>query len=125
MKPINLTDLNPTWIERPLGRVVGVRFTCPKDDGAGPHREGHAVCVLFANPPDGGPPYPDDDQCPGNSKGRRWQRLGGDHLGSSFEDLTLAPSVDCTRGEGCDKSDHSQCSHTHCWHGSVTNGEVT
>jgi hypothetical protein len=117
---MRLVDLEPTWIERPHGRIVGVRFTCPKDDGAGPHHEGHAVCVLFANPPDDGAAHPDDPGCPGNSKGRRWQRSG-----STFDDLTLSPSVDCTTSEGCEKSDHSKCSHAHCWHGSVSSGAVT
>ena len=117
---MKLVDRDPEWIERPYGRTIGVRFTCPKDDGAGPHREGHAVCVLFANPIDGGAPHPDDPGAPGNNKGRRWHRSG-----STFLDLSLLPSVDCTTSEGCDNPDHSQCSHTHCWHGRVTNGAIT
>lgn len=117
---MKLVDLEPVWIERPFGRVVGVRFICPKDDGAGPHREGHSVCVLFTNPLDGAAAHPDDSTVPGNSKGRRWQRSG-----TTFDDLSLSPSVDCTTSEGCDQSEHSQCAHTHCWHGNVSNGEVT
>lgn len=111
-----LADLHPAWIKRG-GRVVGVRFMCPVEDGSGPHADGHSVCVLFANPLDGGTAHPDDPACPGNSAGRRWARTG-----STFDDLTLSPSVDCTGAEGCDQSEHSKCSHTHCWHGHVENG---
>ena len=116
---MRLVDQDPTWIMRPFGRIVGVRFTCPKDDGTGPHIEGHAVCVLFDNPPDGGPKHPDDSQCPGNNRGRRWLRIG-----TTFGDLSLSPSVDCTTSEGCPKTDHTQCSHSHCWHGNVASGEI-
>lgn len=116
---MRLIDLHATWINRG-GRVVGVRFTCPVNDGSGPHADGHSVCVLFANPVDGGPAHPNDDSCPGNSKGRRWQRIG-----NTFETLSLHPSVDCTTSEGCDKPEHSKCSHAHCWHGFVTNGDAT
>lgn len=116
MNPVPLVDLEPTWIERG-GRVVGVRFYCPINDGNGPHTEGHSVCVLFENPPDGGPAHPPDPGCPGNNRGRRWRRTG-----DTFETMSLAPSVDCTTSEGCDKTDHRQCSHAHCWHGNVERG---
>lgn len=116
---MRLVDLDPVWIERD-DRVVGVRFVCPINDGDGPHYEGHSVCVLFANPPDGSAAHPDDSGCPGNSGGLRWQRSG-----ATFDDLTLSPSVNCQTSEGCDKSDHSQCSHARCWHGFITNGDVT
>lgn len=118
-RDVKLVDLEPVWIER-QGRVVGVRFYCPKNDGDGPHCDGHSVCVLFSNPPDGGAAHPDDSSSPGNSAGRRWLRTG-----STFDDLTLSPSVDCTTSEGCDKPDHAQCSHTHCWHGNVLGGQIT
>lgn len=114
-----LIDLEPTWIER-AGRAVGIRFVCPRDDGPGPHVEGHQVAVLFENPLDGGPAHPDDPSCVGNNRGRRWRR-GGD----TFETMSLSPSVDCTTAEGCPKEDHRQCSHTHCWHGHVTSGTAT
>lgn len=117
MKP--LADLEPTWIER-AGRVVGVRFVCPIDDGAGPHREGHQVAVLFLNPPDDGEAHPDDPSCPGNSAGQRWTRAG-----TTFETLSLSPSVDCTQADACNKVDHAACSHTHCWHGNVERGHAT
>lgn len=115
---MRLVDLDPVWIERG-GRGVGVRFICPINDGAGPHHEGHSVAVLFENPSDGGPAHPNDEQCTGNNRGRRWWRTG-----STFQELTLSPSLDCTTSEGCPKSDHAQCSHAHCWHGFVTSGEA-
>lgn len=102
-----LVDLEPEWVRR-TGRVVGVRFTCPIDDGPGPHREGHQVAVLFANPPDGGPPHPDDPDCVGNNSGQRWTRSG-----ATFETLSISPSIDCTAAD------------RHCWHGFVSAGEVT
>jgi hypothetical protein len=111
-----LVDLDAEWIKR-AGRAVGVRFTCPVNDGTGPHRDDHSICVLFANPFDGGPAHPDDPSCPGNSSGRRWTRAG-----DTFDTLSLSPSVDCTKGEGCDRPEHSKCSHTHCWHGHVESG---
>lgn len=116
---MKLVDLDPSWITKG-GRVIGVRFICPNNDGPGPHPEGHSVCVLFANPPDGGHAHPDDPSCPGNNGGNRWMRTGID-----FEDMTLAPSVDCTRGENCPRYDHTNCGHTACWHGNVNNGELS
>lgn len=115
---MKLDGLDAIWIKRD-GRIVGVRFTCPVNDGPGPHADGHSVCVLFANPPDGGAAHPDDAGCPGNSHGRRWQRTG-----DTFATLSLSPSVNCQTSDGCDKTDHSKCSHTFCWHGFVTNGEA-
>lgn len=116
---MKLADAEPTPILRG-GRVVGIRFICPIDDGPGPHAEGHSICVLFENPPDGGPAHPDDPECPGNNGGRRWRRTGTD-----VGDLSLHPSVDCTRGENCPRTDHSECSHAACWHGVVENGVLT
>lgn len=101
-----LVDLGATPIVRG-GRVVGVRFECPYDDGAGPHPEGHAICVLYANPPDGGPTHPDDPSCPGNNDGNRWTRSG-----AGLADLTLSPSVDCSRSSSCP------------YHGVVTDGRA-
>lgn len=70
--------------------------------------EGHSICVLFSNPPDGGPAHLNDEQAPGNNGGNRWNRTG-----TSFDGLGLSPSVDCTQTDA------------HCWHGFVTNGQVT
>lgn len=116
---MRLLERDPEWIFHD-GRIVGVRFICPVNDGAGPHLEGHAIAVLFANPPDGGPPHPDDPGCVGNNGGKRWTQAS--EIG--LDDLTLSPSVDCTRGEGCPRDEHSSCSHTHCWHGFITGGEI-
>jgi len=104
---MRLVDLEPVWIER-RGRVVGIRFTCPINDGIGPHREGHQVAVLFVNPVDGGAAHSDDPNCLGNNKGNRWSRTG-----NTFETLTLSPSIDCTT------------TNPHCWHGEVKDGMVT
>lgn len=115
---MKLADLSPVWIVRGE-RVVGIRFLCPVNDGDGPHRDGHSIAVLFANPPDGRTAHPVDPSCPGDNDGLRWTRSG-----STFDDLTLSPSVDCTTSVRCDRADHSRCSHTHCWHGLVAGGEV-
>lgn len=120
-----LAELEPEWI-LVSERKIGIKFLCPINDGAGPHYEGHTIAVLFANPPDGGLPHPDDPGVVGNNGGKRWtiarQTDGADP--DMIELLTLAPSIDCTRGEGCPRSDHAACSHTHCWHGVLTNGVI-
>lgn len=112
-----LSELDPEWIwdwdpvgvDAPSnGRIIGVKFTCPVDDGDGPHREGHSVAVLFSNPPDGGPAHPPDGDMIGDNDGKRWAREG-----STFEDLSIEPSIDCTRSDA------------HCWHGRVRRGKVT
>jgi hypothetical protein len=81
--------------------------------------EGHSIAVLFENPLDGGLKHPDDPSIVGNNSGRRWTRSG-----TTFDDLTLHPSVDCQTSEGCPKEEHSKCSHTYCWHGVVENGDA-
>lgn len=116
---MRIEALDPAWIMRD-GRKIGIRFICPINDGNGPHAEGHHVCVLFENPPDGGAAHPNDDSAPGNNSGRRWT-LTGDIL----EMLTLSPSINCITAERCPKPSHERCSHAHCWHGFVTGGEVT
>lgn len=115
---MRFSELDPTWIER-AGRVVGVRFVCPMYAGAGPHHSAHAICVLFANPPDGGAPWPADAQCPGDNDGKRWTRAG-----ETFADLSLSPSIDCTTAARCLQAEHSKCPHTYCWHGHITSGQV-
>lgn len=95
---MRLTELNPQWIMQRHKRVVGVRFQCPCC------RETQ-ICILFLNPPDGGPSQQNDETFCGNNWGNRWARSG-----LSFEDLTLSPSVDA--------------SSTGHWHGHLTNGEV-
>lgn len=112
-----IARLEPEWIfEWPevgefaggRGRIIGVIFDCPVDDGPGPHREGHRVAVLFANPPDDGAPHPADPDMIGDNAGKRWTREG-----ESLETLTLSPSIDCTRSDA------------HCWHGHVRGGMVS
>jgi hypothetical protein len=96
-----LVDLFGDWIERD-GRRLGVKFICPSC----PQIEGApTLCVLFANPPDGGPPEPAGTTLCGDNEGRRWTRTG-----DTLDTLTLSPSVDC-----------SKCGH---WHGFVANGEA-
>ncbi len=89
-----LKDLDPGW-ETIDGRVVGVLFQCP-------HCRGQHVLCYFANPPDGGPPI-DPSVDPGIF---RWRRTG-----TTFDDLTLSPSVDGSR------NGH--------WHGWLENGLCT
>lgn len=99
-----LVDLNPQWLGAGGEGVRGV------DGKSIPRREAtsilfdcpcgceHQVCVPFANPADGlGPTYP----------GHGWTRSG-----DTFETLTLTPSI-------------QRVFPNRCWHGFVTNGEVT
>ncbi len=62
--------------------------------------------MPFANPLDGAAP----------DRGRKhlWQRTG-----DSFETLTLTPSIDYTRFDNGTLRDPT------CWHGFITDGEVT
>ena len=94
-----LVDLFGEWIIRD-GRHVGVKFCCPSC----PAVEGAVtLAVLFANPDDGGPAWPNEALALGNNDGKRWTRSG-----DTLETLSLSPSVDC-----------SSCGH---WHGVVTGG---
>lgn len=96
-----LVDHFADWIVRG-DRIVGISFACPhchQIEGA------PTIAVLFANPPDGGPPIESNVMDLGHNEGRRWSRDG-----ASYDTLTLWPSVDC-----------SACGH---WHGNVTNGAV-
>jgi hypothetical protein len=99
----HLVDLAPHWIVDAARRRVGVRFDCPTC----PSHEGAVqICVLFANPPDGGLAAPAGSQLPGENDGRRWTRSG-----DALEVMSLQPSVDC-----------SKCGH---WHGFLAHGETT
>lgn len=103
-----LVDLEPEWIERD-GRVVGVMFSCPTCSRWGANLQGtHSVGVLFANPPDGGPPTPNSEDVIANYSGRRWMRSG-----TTFADLSIMPSIDLSRGRPGE------------WHGFVVAGRVT
>lgn len=81
---------------------MGVSFLCPI------HRN-HRFAVGFAVPLDGGTPL----------SGHRflWERKG-----ETFDTLTLGPSVDASGGGGSTNLNNIQ---TPCWHGFITNGEVT
>lgn len=95
---MKLTDFSPEWIHQRGKRVVGVRFQCPCCRNT-------QICILFLNPPDGGPQQPNDDQFVGNNWGNRWARSG-----LTFDDLSLSPSVDA--------------SSTGHWHGHLIDGEL-
>ena len=99
---MKLTDLEPRWIGTggegvydknmnpvPARHGVAISFDCPCGCE-------YPLCVMFANPIDGGEPIRDRTT---------WQRTG-----ETFEDLTLTPSI--LRVGGC------------VWHGFITNGEV-
>lgn len=89
---------------------MGITFWCPKWGGNPKHVR---IAVAFQNPLDGG--------VPGRMEGRHdglgrtcasdpiWLRQG-----SSFEDLSLYPSVD---------AEHT-CGYCEGWHGFITDGEV-
>jgi hypothetical protein len=89
----------------------GVLFQCPSCGVGKPHGcdsernyiEGdHYILVFFANPHGAEVASPAADANP------RWTMSG-----TTLDDLTLSPSVDCTKGGGCS------------FHGWVTNGEAT
>lgn len=104
---MRLTDLNPNWVGSggdgvrkadgspvPYRARIGIHFDCPCGCE-------HPVFVRFANPEDGlGPVEPGADR-------PHWERTG-----TTFEDLTLSPSI-------------LRVYPAACWHGFVTNGEVT
>lgn len=107
---MRLTDLDPrflhynhddSWQElQSVERAQGIIFDCPKCTGI----KSHSIAVSFAGR------GVLDHQGSHNSKGKpsRWV-VSGTH----FADLTLHPSIDLTR------------SLPDCWHGHITNGEIT
>lgn len=91
----------------------GVMFQCPKcgegrergfEDGRGHIKGAHYIRVCFANPR-GVPVAP-----PEFDKNPRWSMVG-----SSLDDLTTKPSINCDVGP------NSACT----FHGFITKGEVT
>jgi hypothetical protein len=102
---VRLNDLVPRWVgERGAnGHWDGHLYIYDTErSGMGitfdcPLHLKHRLAVMFANPIDGGTPMTDHNL---------WQRTG-----ETFDDLTLSPSIDA--------SQHG------CWHGFITNGEVT
>lgn len=111
MLNVRLTDLNPRWVSAGEGRHgMGVGFDCPcmaptcwASGGTG---RGLLV-VKFANPLDGGLPFPpssaDDDT--------RWHVDSG----TTFEDLTLSPSILFPKPKFGPQH----------WHGFIKQGEVS
>ncbi len=99
--PIRLVDLNPRWIRTTDGKIYGIAHDCP--------------CRLPKYDPQvhgikqAGQPDPDLSGCcsmlgscvvptkatfePGATVCEDSQRRGWDTTGTSFEDITLAPSV--------------------------------
>lgn len=100
---VRLADLHPefyTW-HGDTARI-GIIFDCPV------HRntpQAHRCFVPFRNPLDGGRP---------EQRNHLWQREG-----ETIDTLSLSPSVDYTR------LDNGQVRDPSCWHGFITNGEVT
>lgn len=96
---MRLSELHPDWYgwHGEAGRI-GVTFDCPV------HLLGHRVYVPFANPLEGRPEV----------RNHLWQRVG-----ETFETLTLTPSVNYQL------YDNGQPRDPTCWHGFITNGEVT
>jgi Family of unknown function (DUF6527) len=99
---MKLTEFSPQLVKRlhddslqdvdSLAEASGLMLDCPVCAGS----KAHSVLVYFR---DRGVPA---EAKPGPG---RWSVAG-----STFEDLTLTPSVDCGSG---------------CWHGFITKGEVT
>lgn len=124
MQNVKLTELEPRWITAPdpqarsMGKsdsfqtAQGIRFLCPKcllDKKAGKENVcAHCIVIWFANRnvPDSYFPGP-----------YRWNAIG-----SSFEDLTLSPSIDLTpRPQQIPEGAPKGC----CWHGWIQNGFAT
>ncbi len=102
---MKLTELRPKWavdadivvggqtVHDPNRTGMAISFDCPCCLGT---PKATRLCVYFKNPIDGG--LPSDD-------GKLWERSG-----ETFENLTLAPSVDVSE-------------HEH-WHGHIKNGNA-
>lgn len=92
MTPVPLVELSPRWWQDGSDREKqGISFLCPCC-------RRQLLAIPFENPIDGGP------KSVGRS--RYWHRAG-----TTFEDLTIRPSIDVSR-----------IGH---WHGFVTSGLVT
>lgn len=80
-----------------LAQAQGIAFTCPKC-------RNHAIAVAFTDR--GVLPHHASHDADGRPT--RWSVVGG-----SFADLSLSPSIDCTKGHN-----------PNCWHGHITQGEI-
>lgn len=97
---MRLADLHPRWGTWSGGTTrIEVSFDCPV------HGKAHRVIVPFVNPLDSGRPV---------MRTHLWFRTG-----ETFDTLTLTPSIDYT------KYDNGELRDPTCWHGWITNGEVT
>ncbi len=100
---MTLIELNPKWSVADVMKYfpserhgMGVVFDCPI------HRN-HRLAVMFLNPIDGQPPAEGQNQL--------WKRTG-----DTFETLSLLPSIDASE---------SPLGFGGCWHGFITNGQIT
>lgn len=102
----------------------GIMFQCPscgagmergEEDGRGYIKGAHYITVLFANPRGTEAAPPTAGPVDGNGNHPRWTMSG-----NTIDDLSLAPSVDCSRPwKGPDGVTHpSGCN----YHSFVTNG---
>lgn len=98
---MKLTSLNPEWIDHGERKGLGVAFNCM----VGTHFGKPCTIrywILFANPLDGGAPWPGNsrtlivEKYPDGTDGEvagcgecRWNRSG-----DNFENLSMTPSVD-------------------------------
>jgi hypothetical protein len=113
---VRLVDLHPRWVndlDAPPNAKQGVSFDCPCCVGNA--AKGGRLAVFFANPITPCPPadislenrfkwaHEHDHLTDHHVGGVLWQRTG-----ETFETLTLAPSIDCSRWGH--------------WHGFITNG---
>ena len=94
-----LIDLNPAWVDLPSQgrRGLGVFFDCMLG-----HCEVRNM-ILFANPLDGGPPWPGESRSLMlelfKEEEPRWMIAGcgtcrWNRIGETFETLSMHPSVD-------------------------------
>lgn len=100
---MKLIELHPEWIDVGDFKQVGMLLDCPVHHGS--ECIYPRIPVYFANPPSGAPMLPKRDLEEG-----RWNLNG-----TSFEDMTLVPSILYPRPKYGPQH----------WHGFITNGEVT
>jgi hypothetical protein len=107
---VKLTELDPRWIVlRDGGDVVGITFRCPHCP-AGERGYTTFLGLMFTTTIDRDGLDIEEQDWPNymlrHPDDKFWRRSG-----TTFEDLTLSPSIDA-----------SSVGH---WHGHITNGEAT